>query len=371
MYSGKHTIEKYLYEWLLENDTLTVPNLGQFDAVYKGASLQVTINQFSPPSKNLLFNPTVKENDGAFENYLASKEQLILLDAQSKIQQYVTAVKIEVGIQRKYYIEPLGTLRLNPLGVLEFVQEENTSFLGSSYGLPTLHYKPIERTTVVVEDKEEELIFDLDEDDKKAFNFPILRILSYAAVVGGISIGVWFFTATDQGSQLIRSIGNSFASTSSKAQEDPNKIIAKKEEDKKESEPEKEKTEQKDTKKTEVTKKTEENKKANTEPKKEPVIKKETPKENTEYNTNSVKVTKALNRAYIVSGSFGTEDLANTFYKSLVTKGANQAKIIYPYAKSTNYRVSLSDFSNKKQADESIAQLKQQYNMKDLWILEY
>jgi CCDC81-like prokaryotic HU domain 1/SPOR domain len=371
MYSGKHTIEKYLYEWLLENDTLTVPNLGQFDAVYKSASLQITINQFSPPTKNLIFNPTVKENDGSFENYLASKEQLILLDAQSKIQQYVTAVKIEVGIQRKYYIEPLGTLRLNPLGVLEFVQEENTSFLGSSYGLPTLHYKPIERTAVVVDDKEEDLIFDLNEEDKKGYNFPILRIVSYAAIVGGLATGIWYFTATDQGNKLIKSLGNSLSSTSSKAQEDPNKIIDI-EENKKENEPEKDKVETIDNKKTEATKKAEENKKTTTEPKKEPLIKKEIPKENPQSNNpNQVKVTKALNRAYVVSGSFGTEDLANTFYKNLVSRGANQAKIIYPNAKSSNYRVSLNDFSTKKQADESIAQLKQQYNVKDLWILEY
>lgn len=371
MYSGKHTIEKYLYEWLLENDTLNVPNLGQFDAVYKSANLQVTINQFSPPSKNLIFNPAIKENDGSFENYLANKEQLILLDAQSKLQQYVTAVKIEVGIQRKYYIEPLGTLRLNPLGVLEFVQEENTSFLGASYGLPTLHYKPIERITAVVEEKEEDLIFDLDEDDKKGNNFPILKILGYAAIAGGLSAGVWFFTATEEGSKLMKSIGNSLSSTSSKAQEDPNKVITK-EEEKKEGEPEKNEGETNETKKIESNKKAEEIKKIITEPRKDPVIKKEMPKENAESNTsNQVKVTKALNRAYVVSGSFGTEDLANTFYKNLVSKGANQAKIIYPNAKSPNYRVSLNDFSNKKQADENISQLKQQYNMKDLWILEY
>ena len=78
------SFNKYIVQLLRHLDCVIIPDFGGFVAQYKTASLD-GVTGYSPPSKQILFNINLKNNDGLLANKIArnkifpSKELLKLL----------------------------------------------------------------------------------------------------------------------------------------------------------------------------------------------------------------------------------------------------------------------------------------------------
>lgn len=147
MDSEKYPIQKYIYEWLLDNESIIVPELGQFVAEFKGASIQptATTSSMSPPNKTVIFNTENREDDGMLTGFICQQENLPEEDVQSYLKQVVTELKIALASDQKYELPAFGSFSKNPVGEIEFTADENVNFEGDSFGLPKLFYKPVEK----------------------------------------------------------------------------------------------------------------------------------------------------------------------------------------------------------------------------------
>ena len=164
MDSEKYPIHKYIYEWLLDHESITVPELGQFVAEFKGASIHPSIHSISPPNKTIIFNSEPKNDDGELAGFIAEKESLSQIEADDIIRKFVSELKIGLASDQKYELPAFGVFTKNPEGTIEFQADEAINFAGDSFGFPKLFYKPVEK-------KEDESFFDrdLDTTDEKPF----------------------------------------------------------------------------------------------------------------------------------------------------------------------------------------------------------
>ena len=68
------TISKYISELLFLHDCVIIPEFGGFVGNNKSAVLNEITGTIFPPSKEILFNPNLKSNDGLLINKISISE---------------------------------------------------------------------------------------------------------------------------------------------------------------------------------------------------------------------------------------------------------------------------------------------------------
>ncbi len=130
----------YLTELLKTNDCVIVPDLGGFIANYQSSAQNPQSDQFSPPSKEIIFSSKLKKNDGLFVNHVVEKEGVGYLEARKIVSEYVS--------ECMFKLENGETVELNGIGTLHFDHHENLIFTCDSqinfrpdvFGLDSFHF---------------------------------------------------------------------------------------------------------------------------------------------------------------------------------------------------------------------------------------
>ena len=165
-------LEGYIAALLKDHNCVIVPDFGGFVANYRSAVIDEFSKKIHPPSKSILFNPKLTNNDGLLGNYISQKQSI---DYPSALNYIIESVaewrkgfekgdRIEVGEVGFLYQEN---------GVIHFEQSREVNLLLQAYGLRSIHFvkfnvasnetkvvksveeKPIEKTEPVVEEKQE------------------------------------------------------------------------------------------------------------------------------------------------------------------------------------------------------------------------
>jgi hypothetical protein len=367
------SIKEYLYEWFLENDRLIVPDLGQFEASYAGATIQPGMHKLTPPNKILTFNPNHHADDGVFASFIAQESGISPQEAQQVIRDFVANIKANLQTTKKVKLKGFGILVLQPDGNIGFRADEDANYLGDSFGLGTIFTKPTSKLeteeTVVHFDKpeaqesalnsqaniesilnkddeileEEEIV---DNSAKRAITILLVAILAIS------SLFVYFLWTDTNPFELFSS-----AETSENKKGNPEPSLD-----------EKEKTEEVKNETTEANN-DKITKKDTQKPSKPDVNEKPdiiTPKINFPTDDSFVKgfvynakapnnlsaamVGARVSRYFVVVGSFGKVENAYSFYNNLMVRGVNTAKIIPPSTDNKLYRVALGDHPSEQAA---------------------
>ncbi|TAG92218.1 MAG: hypothetical protein EAZ20_02685, partial [Bacteroidetes bacterium] len=170
MNSEGNILEKYMKEWLMSNETLTIPQFGTFYSQYQSASVQAGVHKIMPPNKIISFSTEKKEDDGELLSFLVQNKHLELDDAQMLIKEYVNFVQEDLFNKKKYIAYGLGTWFLRPDHSIAFQTEEDTNMNAESFGLGTVYTSPINKATMPqnpVEDIEESVLKDFQQEDKE------------------------------------------------------------------------------------------------------------------------------------------------------------------------------------------------------------
>ena len=137
-------IQKYVVELLFKHDCVIIPNLGGFVAQYKSASLDDVTGFFSPPSKQILFNINLKNNDGLLANEIAQRKQITYNEANELIKSFVSNVNQQLNTKKSFIFLELGTLIFEENSLI--FKQKSINFLTSSFGLAPINineFKPI------------------------------------------------------------------------------------------------------------------------------------------------------------------------------------------------------------------------------------
>ena len=130
-------LTKYIVQLLHDHDCVIIPEFGGFVAQYNPASLDRVTGFYSPPSKQILFNINLKNNDGLLANIVAQEQDISFHRATHVIADFVTTINKELKEKKTFQFNHLGTLFYENNALM--FKQKSDNFLGSSFGLPPIN----------------------------------------------------------------------------------------------------------------------------------------------------------------------------------------------------------------------------------------
>ncbi|MDC3030086.1 SPOR domain-containing protein [Flavobacteriales bacterium] len=144
----KTKINRHISFLLCEHNCVVIPDFGGFVANYESARIDSRSHFMYAPKKSIVFNKSLQNNDGLLVNEIASCEGLTFKQAKKELDKYVLDLKESLKLYKKVFIEEVGTLLYTSEGNILFVQSNSRNHLLDSFGLSTVQYPAIQRTSV-------------------------------------------------------------------------------------------------------------------------------------------------------------------------------------------------------------------------------
>ncbi|MCW3105483.1 MAG: hypothetical protein JWO09_3923 [Bacteroidetes bacterium] len=141
-------VDKHISELLNGHDCVIVPELGGFVANYAPAKIHPVQHTFTPPSKNIVFNKNLKNNDGLLANHIVMAEQSTYPEALKYIQHFVRTTTEQLKKGAKVKIDEVGTLFLDVERNIQFEPDTTTNHLLDAFGLSQFQSPAIKRDTI-------------------------------------------------------------------------------------------------------------------------------------------------------------------------------------------------------------------------------
>ena len=221
-------VDKHISELLFEHDCVIVPDFGGFVANYASAKIHPVQHTFTPPSKNIVFNKNLKNNDGLLANYIVTTEKTNYPEALKYISHFVENTNAQLKKGAKVRIDEVGTLFLDVERNIQF-QPSSTNYLLPSFGLPSFQSPAIKRDNIGKRIEKEFVDRGAIPTEKKKMN--VKRIVTLAIVIPFVFGIIWIPLKTDLLKNINYTSLNPFASKEIKKEivkenPKPTKILA-------------------------------------------------------------------------------------------------------------------------------------------------
>lgn len=132
-------LSTYIAELLYKHDCVVVPNFGGFIANYRSAVIEKSQNRILPPSKDILFNPKLINNDGLLGNHIAEVENFTYANALNFIADQVENWQSTLADGNRIEIDEIGFL-FKQNGQVKFEQSREVNLLLQAYGLSSVKF---------------------------------------------------------------------------------------------------------------------------------------------------------------------------------------------------------------------------------------
>jgi cell division septation protein DedD len=203
-------IDKHISELLNEHDCVIVPELGGFVANYAPAKIHPVQHTFTPPSKNIVFNKNLKNNDGLLANHIVMAENTNYPQALKYIHHFVDNTTSQLKKGGKVKISEVGTLYLDVERNIQFEPDANTNHLLDAFGLSAFQSPAIKRENISKRIEKEFKDRDAIPAERKKIN--IKRYVALAIAMPLIFGMIWIPLKTDLLKKINYSDLNPFAS---------------------------------------------------------------------------------------------------------------------------------------------------------------
>jgi hypothetical protein len=146
-------IEHYISDLLYLHDCVIIPGFGGFVGNKKSAYIHPVSGIIYPPSKALLFNKNLTQNDGLLATHIARMEGIELSETTDLIEDFVKLIQSELEQRSTFKLQKVGTFTKGEEGNISFLQDKNHNYNLASFGMQANHkVKKVERT--ISQDKE-------------------------------------------------------------------------------------------------------------------------------------------------------------------------------------------------------------------------
>ena len=171
-----YSVEEIVCQLLLRHSCVIIPSFGGFVAQSVSARIDKEHGIFHPPSKHLLFNKNLINNDGLLTAEYATFNKINYTDSLSKIDLFTINLKSELNAGRKVELPKIGTFHLDSEKNICFEQNRYFNFLLNAYGLSNVQFVPTLKEQLPVEIKT--ISTDEDEAPIVEIQTPIIDIHS-------------------------------------------------------------------------------------------------------------------------------------------------------------------------------------------------
>lgn len=143
------SISELIGDLLLQNNCVIVPSFGGFVAKRVPSSIDFTSGLMLPPSKSLLFNKQLVNNDGLLINELAKNRKVNFDQAERILREEISNWSIRLNNGERIDIDRVGRIYLDQEKNFCFEQDRFYNLLLESYGLKKVHFLTEEDVEIV------------------------------------------------------------------------------------------------------------------------------------------------------------------------------------------------------------------------------
>jgi nucleoid DNA-binding protein/cell division septation protein DedD len=129
-------LAKYIYDLLLENETVIIPGFGAFVSTYKPA--EIGDNEIKPPSKEISFTRQIRNNDGILVTAIARNAKISQPNALKRIERERENILYRLDKGEKVSIENVGVLFYDEKNEISFTPFQKDNLLLDSFGFETI-----------------------------------------------------------------------------------------------------------------------------------------------------------------------------------------------------------------------------------------
>jgi hypothetical protein len=173
-------------ELLSLHDCVIIPGFGGFIGNYFPARIDRVHHTFEPPTKKLLFNINLKQNDGLLASAVAASFSASYADACKLIEDFSEDCRFILKTGEPFILPGVGQLFSGKEGIIYFEQDPGSNLLADAFGLSPFISPPVIRQSSMLSQDWYHSGPGNNPTEKK-FVFP--RPLKWAAVLA-IPIGV-------------------------------------------------------------------------------------------------------------------------------------------------------------------------------------
>lgn len=149
-------LENIIGDLLLRHNCVIIPSFGGFVAKPVSAHIDYNKGTMTPPSKSILFNKQLINNDGLLINELAQRESVSYDEAEQTLSLIVNEWNSRLRSGSRIEIERVGFLYIDEENKICFEQDRFSNLLLESFGLGTVNFVT-----------EKEVLTELPEVEKK------------------------------------------------------------------------------------------------------------------------------------------------------------------------------------------------------------
>ncbi|MFA9210766.1 MAG: hypothetical protein ACEQR5_03000, partial [Moraxellaceae bacterium] len=135
-----HTVEGLIGDLLLQHNCVIVPGFGGFVAQRVSAQIDMEKGIMLPPSKSILFNRQLINNDGLLITSYAARNKVTYPLAESTVEGAVVSWHDALKAGQRVSIDRVGIIFLDQERNICFEQDRYFNLLLESYGLGPVHF---------------------------------------------------------------------------------------------------------------------------------------------------------------------------------------------------------------------------------------
>lgn len=139
------SLEQQISTLLYQHDCIIIPGFGGFVANHRAAFLNPAHHTFSPPSKKIAFNSSLRISDGLLANHLSKVNNISYKEAGTIIDKFVKNCLATLNKGDRLVIDKIGVLYYDAEKNLQFTPDNAVNYLKDSFGLTTIHSPAIKR----------------------------------------------------------------------------------------------------------------------------------------------------------------------------------------------------------------------------------
>lgn len=142
-------LDKYISDLLYRYDCVILPNLGAFIANKIPTQILASENKIIPPTKEIIFNRHIKNNDGLLVHYLMNAKKLSYKKAEEMVSQEIDRIINKLDQGEQVVFSNVGSIKKVDENNIEFSVDKSVNYLKSSYGFATLNVAQISTEKIV------------------------------------------------------------------------------------------------------------------------------------------------------------------------------------------------------------------------------
>lgn len=138
-------INLYISELLFLNDCVIIPGLGGFVANTRSAFLNPAQHTFTPPSRRVAFNASLRTNDGLLAHHVSRRQGISYGEALAEVKVWVDDLVARLHAGEQVWLDKIGSLVFDAENRIQFEPDLTENYLTDSFGLVSIHSPAIRR----------------------------------------------------------------------------------------------------------------------------------------------------------------------------------------------------------------------------------